>query len=371
MIPPPAAIEQADFESQIPQLPNADAVFLVRAGEGSVYIAKTSMLRRRLQRILKAGEGRRRSLNLSGVATRVEYWLTGSRFESMLVHYEVAKQYHPDDYLQLIKLRMPAYVKLILSNEFPRTQVTSRLGGGPSLYYGPFRSRVAAEQFEAQLLDLFQIRRCQEDLVPHPDHPGCIYGEMNMCLRPCQQVVGVEEYRSEVNRVAEFLTENGKSMLQTITAARNRFSEEMEFEEAARQHKRLERVNQVLSLRDDLVSSIDGLFGVAITPSITPDAVKLFFLHRGTWQPGIDFQLISNVSLDQRLRELIAALQNSAPTRQERQEHLALLARWYYSSYRDGEWIQFQSLDRVPYRKLVKGLSRVHGAHVASLESGR
>jgi hypothetical protein len=40
-------------------------------------------------------------------------------------------------------------------------------------------------------------------------------------------------------------------------------------------------------------------------------------------------------------------------------EHLAILARWHGSSWRDGEWIGFGDLARVPYRKLVNAVSRV------------
>jgi hypothetical protein len=46
-------------------------------------------------------------------------------------------------------------------------------------------------------------------------------------------------------------------------------------------------------------------------------------------------------------------------TLRERQEYLALLARWYYSSWRDGEWLPFESYDDIPYRKLVNAVSRV------------
>ena len=367
MIPAPAAIDGPDFDPQLQQLPNSDAVFVVWAGGASAYLAKTSMLRRRLLRILRPGDPSRGSLNLRSIATRVEYWLTGSRFESGLVHYSLARRHYPDTYLKLIKVRMPPYVRLILSNTFPRTQVTARLSAASSIQYGPFHSRAAAEQFETQLLDLFQIRRCQEDLSPSPQHPGCIYGEMNMCLRPCQQVVSAEEYRGEVNRVADFLTHNGKPVIQTIAAARDRLSEEMNFEEAARQHKRLERVNQLLALREDLACDIERLFGVAITASSTPDAVKLWFVCRGCWQEAYDFPLTSHVSLDQRLRELIGGLLPVLPPRQERQEHLALLARWNYSSWRDGEWIQFEGPEQAPYRKIVRAISRVHGGVQASL----
>jgi hypothetical protein len=271
----------------------------------------------------------------------VEYWLTASRFESMLLHYALAKRHYPDDYLRLVKLRMPAYVKLILANEFPRSQVTTRLSGGAGLYYGPFRTRAAAELFENQFLDLFQMRRCQENLEPSPQHPGCIYGEMNMCLRPCQQVVGSQE------------------LLNVTSAARERLSQEMNFEEAARQHKRLESIQAVLALRDDLVCDIDRLYGVAVAPAAAPDSVLLWFACQGSWQAPLEFPLTSNVSLDQRLRELVASLEPVLAPLAEKQEHLALLARWHYSTWSDGEWIGFHDLAQTPYRKLVRAISRV------------
>ena len=43
----------------------------------------------------------------------------------------------------------------------------------------------------------------------------------------------------------------------------------------------------------------------------------------------------------------------------DRQEYLALLARWYYSSWRDGEWLAIESFENLPYRKLVHAVSRV------------
>jgi excinuclease ABC subunit C len=358
LVPEPVVIDATALDDAIAALPNSDAVFLVWAGDESAYLAKTSMLRRRLLRILKPGEGPRRSLNLREVATRVEYWLTGSRFESMLVHYALARRHYPDDYERRIKLRMPSYVKLVLANDFPRTQVTARLSAGQAVYYGPFRTRGAAELFDNHFLDFFQIRRCQENLDPSPQHPGCIYGEMNMCMRPCQQVVTRDEYLSEVSRVEEFLTGNGAALLNVTMAARDRLSGELDFEAAARQHKRIERVEEVLALRDDLVCDLDHLSGVAVAPSTISGSVLLWFLCQGSWQKPRVFSLDSQVSLDARLRELVASIDPRPAPLPERQEHLALLARWHYSTWSDGEWIGFRSLEEVPYRKLVRAISR-------------
>jgi hypothetical protein len=36
------------------------------------------------------------------------------------------------------------------------------------------------------------------------------------------------------------------------------------------------------------------------------------------------------------------------------------LAKWYYSSWRDGEWITIAKWPDVPYRKLVNAVHRVY-----------
>src|SRR5204863_6508285 len=178
--------------------------------------------------------------------------------------------------------------------------VTTHIARSPAFYYGPFRSRATAEEFEARFCDLFQMRRCREDLEPSPSHPGCIYGEMGMCLRPCQQVVGVEEYSGEVERVIQFLTTSGKSLSTIVSSARDRLSQEMDFEEAARQHKRLEKIEGVLRLKDELVADIDHLNGVAVTGSSDPGAVELWFVRSGAWQRPLRFEVAApSVSLDQ------------------------------------------------------------------------
>jgi excinuclease UvrABC nuclease subunit len=353
----------SDWDARIQAVPDRAAVFAVWPRKGQPYLSRTTLLRRRLKRLLGARSQPSRLLNLREVASRVEYRLAGSWLETILVFYEAAKRHFPDTYPKLLKLRMPQYIKIILSNRFPRSQVTSRLGGAKALYYGPFRTRASAEMFASRSLDLFQMRRCSEDLDPSPQHPGCMYGEMSMCLRPCQQAVTDEEYRSEVVRVTDFLASDGRSLLETVSRLRDRLSEEMDFEEAARQHKRLEKIQETVRLRDELARDIERLNGVAVTKSTEPGCAELWFVLRGCWQPpwrfGFEAADGKTVSLDRRLREIVSACQQRRVGPRERQEHLALLARWFYSTARDGEWIGFDSLETVPYRRAVNAITRV------------
>jgi excinuclease UvrABC nuclease subunit len=353
----------AGMDAALDALPNRPAVFALWPGEGEPYLSKTALLRRRMLRLLRERETPSRLLNLRHAVRRIEYQLTGSAFESGVTLFELTRRHFPDGYLKRLNLRMPPYVNIALSNEFPRSRITTHLTRGPELFFGPFRSRASAERFEGQFLDLFQMRRCQEDLAPSPEHPGCIYGEMGMCVRPCQLVVGPAEYRHEVARVVDFLRTDGRSLLEAITRSRDRLSEETMFEEAARQHKRFEKVQETLKLRDELARDVERLNGVAVTQSVAANAVELWFVRDGAWLGArrLDFEVQEGkpVSLDQKLRETFASVEPRPLAAGERREYLALLARWYYSTWRDGEWLAFESYDEIPYRKLVNAVSRV------------
>jgi excinuclease UvrABC nuclease subunit len=360
-----------EMEAAAGALPDRPGVFVVWPREGAPLVAKTALLRRRLGRLLGKREQPSRLLTLRDTAGRIECWRTGSALESSLVQYRLTRRHFPDTYRRVLRLKMPPYVKIVLTNRFPRSRVTAHLSREEGLWYGPFRSRASAESFESGVLDLFQMRRCQEELAVSPAHPGCIYGEMGMCLRPCQAVVGEDEYRHEAARVVEFLQTDGKSLRSAAEAARDRLSEEMQFEEAARQHKRVEKLDELLKQRDELARDLDRQCGVAVTGSAEEGAVDLWFVYRGTWQGRRTFRVAAgwaesqageSRSMDARLRELAAEVKwKEAPPRR-RQDHLALLARWYYSSWREGEWLRFDGPDQVPYRRLVRAISRVASA---------
>jgi len=89
----------------------------------------------------------------------------------------------------------------------------------------------------------------------------------------------------------------------------------------------------------------------------------MWFVREGVWQQprrfSFEVQEGKTVSLDRKLRETLAGLAPRKVTVRERQEYLALLARWYYSTWREGEWLPFESYSEIPYRKLVNAVSRV------------
>jgi excinuclease ABC subunit C len=359
-----------DHDSEILSVvPAAPAVFQLRGADGQAepYVSKTANLRRRLQRLLGAPEERTRKLSLRDRVRWIEYTPTGSDFESGFLLYHLLRKTFPKTYANRLRLRFAPLIKLHLENEYPRASVTTRLGrlNGHTLYYGPFRSRTAAEKFMNDSLDFFLMRRCVDDLHPDPKFPGCIYSEMKMCLAPCFKGCTDEEYATEANRVQSYFDSSGESLVREFSAQRDAASANLAFEEAAGIHVRVERLKPVLSEIPEIVRRIDQLSALIIQPSQLPDSVKFFRVERGTICGPVAFSIqppehAKPQSMEARVQATLDSFppQKAAPTL-ETMEHLALLKRWYYRSSRIGEIFLADDKNILPMRRIVRGIGRV------------
>ncbi len=359
-------IAATELDDRITLLRKVPGVYTLTSAGAPLHLSWSTNLERRLKRLLLSsypGVGREKA-GLSKRIDSVECWPTGSRLELTLLLYRLAKKLYPDRYLKYLKLRMPWFVGLTAQDSFPRLEVTNRLSARLSVAWGPFAARVMAQEYEQSVLGLFQIRRCVDVIEPDVNHPGCIYGEMNQCLRPCQCAVTTEEYRAEADRVRELLATNGRATLAVLSGARERACEEMEFEQAALMHKRIEKIKAAAAVRDPAIGEIHEFSGIALTRSVITDQVLLWPILKGFWQASLPFFIDgknspSGDSLDAQLRELLTGGLSKPRASGNRTEEIAIFSRWYYSSWRDGEWFPFSSLADLNYRKLVRQLSKM------------
>jgi excinuclease ABC subunit C len=392
----------ADFFVQFPAAP---AVFALRGADAVAepYVSKTANLSKRLQRLLAPAESQSKRLNLRERTATIEYSLTGSDFESVLLLYQTLRQEFPDTYQKRLRLRPAPVVRLNLQNEYPRAYVTTRIGklGGRSLYYGPFRSRAVADKFLNGSLDLFKMRRCTFDLNPDPSFPGCVYSEMKMCLAPCFKGCTDEGYAAEVARVQEYFDSGGQSLLRELETERERLSAELDFEAAAAQHAKVAKIKAILSACDDICGRLDGLDAVIIQPSAEAKSVALFRFHGGELvgpQPvamepesmgskgsepekkepenGASEEQeaedpsqsqepqpepLSAQALESRIRAAMESLlTDGSHSAQRFSEELAIVKRWYYRSHKVGEIFFANDRGELPLRRIARGAMRVY-----------
>ncbi len=388
-------------------LPARPGVLLVEmaAGNARPYLARTADIRRAADRLLRPPEADSKRLNLRGVAARIRYRVTGSKFEQTFTLYQNAREKLPQRYRDLLRLRRPALLKVNLRSEYPRCYVTRGLRADDGFYFGPFASRHAADAFSEGFLDLFKIRRCQIKIRRDPNYPGCIYSEMKMCLAPCFAGCSKQEYDEEVGRVLAALETTGAALKERLEREREAASEALDFERAAAIHKRLEKVAAALWGLPEIarrVGKIDAVIlqraaeekSIAVFPvrggmlgepifldfgelSSQPRSVEAILRHQlepdaanGQAEPRRDAVGSPEAAADQQTADAspsqAAPAPNPADWREryglhsapaELPEHLAMIARWFYSKPREGE-IFFREKDW-PYRRILRACSRL------------
>jgi len=392
-----------EFESEHDEmffaaLPARAGVLLIEMREAGAqpYLARTADIRRAAERLLREPDSASKRLNLRNVAARVRYRVTGSKFEQTLALYGCSRDKFPRRYRDLLRLRPPAVLKVNLRNEYPRCYVTRRVSGDGGFYLGPFASRKSAEAFAEGFLDLFKIRRCQIKIRRDPEFPGCIYSEMKMCLAPCFAGCTKEEYDVETDRVLATLESSGEALTEQLERDREAASEALDFERAAGLHKRLEKATAALRGLPEVARRIDELDAMILQRAVEEKTIIAFpvlagllaepiFVRFGELsseprsveailKQGLEPQLhpddrssrqeVKPSSTDTLPREEQSAASTDwrsqyglryAPA--ERSEHLAILARWFYSKPREGE-IFFRE-DDWPYRRILRACGRL------------
>lgn len=363
-----------------PELPGARPLLL-----------RTADLRRRLTLLLGPRDQPSKRVHLREYAAGVRYRLTGSPFEQALVQWQHARALWPHAYREKLRLRAPALVKLALPNAYPRAYVTRRMAGRSAnngaplggdlrsenlprgaLYFGPFPSRRAAEAFLVPLLDLFRMRRCQIRIRRDPQFPGCIYSEMKMCLAPCFAGCTDVEYAAEVARVRAFLLTRGMSLSDELSRERESASGTLDFERAAALHRRLEKVGAVRQSMPEIARPIENLNAVILQRSAEKNTVAVFALRRGVTSDPFLLQFAELAtrprSAEQILREVLQpepaaaagpSRSNDGVAAAEAEDHLALLARWFYARPRHGEIFFPDAKSDWPFRRILRACSRL------------
>ena len=398
--------DPASAEETLGQLPSRKAVFALY-GENEAaepYIGVTPDLRRRLERLLRPAKGQTKRLQLVSRVRRIAWQATGSEFESLLVQFSLLEQVYGTKALERMHLRAPAFVKFHGGNPYPRLTVTHRPGQRESEWaFGPFPSRVSADRYAEELLKLFLLRRCEDNLDPNPSHPGCVYSEMKMCLAPCYQGCTDARYAEEAEAVRSFLATRGESKLVAIRALRDQASEALEFESAAKLHAQLEKIETVRALAPDLVRPMNQLRACVLQASANSDEVFVFLYEASEWrgpapfsilgmriqneqsgssslyaqpmaiQPVLDADApdavrVTRDVLESRMEIALDTLStsNPLPNSTVRQGHLALLTRWYYrpQQKRIGEAFFPDADGRWPLKAMLRGVGRVVAANL-------
>ncbi len=184
--------------------PTTPGVYLFKNDKNRIiYIGKAVNLRNRLTSYFSAPDAKTRML-LSR-AVDFEVIPTSSDVEALTLEESLIKLNKPAYNVRLKDDKKFPYLKITITEEYPRIFTTRNLKLDGAALFGPYTSARSLRQTVNAVARIFGLRTCR---LPLPKR-ACLKHAIKRCTGPCIEAVTREDYRKIVNEVVLFL--NGKS----------------------------------------------------------------------------------------------------------------------------------------------------------------
>ncbi|MCS6927128.1 MAG: exonuclease domain-containing protein [Candidatus Binatia bacterium] len=323
------------FEFFVPRLalahlPEGPGVYRMLDGEGRVlYIGKAKNLRRRVTSYFTNSSGHSdKVLALVRNVREVTYERTGSELEAALREAELIRTLKPP-YNRLSKhLPRVAFLKLTVSNPYPRLALTAKPGSDRALYIGPFRSREFAEQAQRLLARLFGLRTCPGNLTPDPAFTPCLSGQIGTCAAPCTVRVSRQDYHAQVATFLRFLNGEETALLDSLVEKRDRLAADLRFEAAARLQQEIELLEQILHIHSRLHWIVTQVHAFLLLPGREPGTAQAYLVLNGRLIAAGAVRTRGDLQRFAVLTRERFAVDRNLPLRPEEIDSSVILAAW-------------------------------------------
>ncbi len=272
-----------DLKEQISRLPEQPGVYLYANAAGeTIYVGKARTLRDRVRSYLAARGSSPKTDALLDEVTALEVIVTDSVVEALALENNLIKQRTPRYNILLRDDKSYPYLKLTLSEAFPRVLVARQVARDGDLYAGPFLPASLARRTIGLGHKLFGLRSCNEVITGKRARP-CLEYDIKRCLAPCVDTVCAPERYQQAVEDMRLLLEGRVDELAADLEARMRAAAAAErFEEAAQQRDAMRVVQAVGARQQKMATPALGdrdVFGVAVGPASA--VIQVFQVRRG------------------------------------------------------------------------------------------
>lgn len=200
--------------------------------EQILYVGKAVKLQHRLRSYLNSDDTKTKFL--MNKVTRVDWLVTDSEVEALLLESNLVKKHNPIYNVRLKDDKRYPYLCLTLGEDFPRLIITRRKQNLKHAYFGPFADVSAARNTMALIHRVFPIRKRNIKLPLNKPTRPCLNYFIKRCWAPCANKVDKEEYRNMISSIQNFLEGNDSHLQKKLTQEMYAYSEKMEYEKAGR-----------------------------------------------------------------------------------------------------------------------------------------
>lgn len=256
-------------------LPDQPGCYLMKDRQGTIiYVGKAKVLKNRVRSYF-TGSHDGKTLRLVNEIEDLEYIVTSSNMEALILEMNLIKKYDPKYNVMLKDDKSYPFIKLT-AERHPRLITTRKVKKDKGKYFGPYPNVQAANETKKLLDRIYPLRKC----TTLPDRV-CLYYHLGQCLAPCVNEVGEQEYKQMVDEITKFLNGGYKDIKKDLTEKMTAAAEELDFERAKEFRDKIAHIDATMEKQK--ITSTDmtdrDVFGYAVDKGWM--CVQVFFIRQG------------------------------------------------------------------------------------------
>ena len=271
-------------EQRLQTTPERPGVYLMKDPRGTVlYVGKANVLRNRLRSYFGSPTNLPNKIRrMLGHLHDFEYIVTDSAAEALILENTLIKRYKPRYNARLKDDKTFPYLKIDLTEEFPRVYITRRVVKDGARYFGPFATAGTVRKTMDLVKRLFPYRSCTKNITGNDPRP-CLEYYINRCVAPCTGYASKEDYAKVIGQVVMFMEGDTSAVTDDLKANMERASEDLEFERAAVLRDRMKAVEKVAEEQRIKVDSnpVSDMDVIALAQGANETWVEVFFIRKG------------------------------------------------------------------------------------------
>ncbi len=276
------------IKSYIPDVPPLPGIYKMLGVEKQViYVGKAKNLKKRLTTYIKTDLDTK-SLRLISLTNYLEYNVTNSEVEALLLEAQLIKKFQPKFNILLKDDKSFPYIKLTLESDYPQL-IKYRgkiLAGGK--FFGPFVSSQQVDNTLKELQKIFKLRSCSDTYFANRQRP-CLQYQIGRCSAPCTNKITKEDYQELVEQVEKFFAGKTGQLQQLLSKKMEKLSEQLCFEEAAVIRDRIKALSYI-QLKSNLPNTtIQNADIIAIVEKNSSYCIQLFVYRSGQFCGNIPY----------------------------------------------------------------------------------
>lgn len=283
-------------------LPKKSGVYIMRdANDEIIYIGKAKNLINRVRSYFREKLDRPKTQILMSHFDSLEYIVTNSEKEALILEATLIKKHRPRYNVQLKDDKRYPYVK-ITNEKYPRLIITRNITKN-GIYYGPFTDVTSVKKTVKFLKSLFKIRTCR-----NMDGP-CLNSQIDLCYAPCSGEISKEEYDEIINKIDLFFQGKYSVIVKNLKKEMAEAAENEQFEKAAVLRDQITSIEEIMEKQFvDLVDDDLDQDVIAIAPNDNEVVVIIMPIRNGKIVGRDDF-LMSGSQYESNSEILFAFIQ--------------------------------------------------------------